>query len=96
MQLIGPQFESRIEAIGNAFDYDTLERCLRLKLARKLDHIIAVPQRLPDLIFDLLDTANREGWVRECELTAKIVSRGAKSYYYDRPKVHLKLRTLTT
>ena len=65
MQLIGPQFESLVEAIGNAFDYDSLERCLRLKLARKLDHIVAVPQRLPDVIFDLLDTANREGWVEE-------------------------------
>lgn len=62
MNLTGPQIGRAQAAILSAFEESPLRRCLQFQLDKNLDHITK-PAKLPDRVFELLNTANNEGWM---------------------------------
>lgn len=57
----GVQFEEYWNALNDAYSKDSLSRMLRLRLDRRLDHLVGGGP-LPDMTFELLSCAEREGW----------------------------------
>jgi hypothetical protein len=57
----GVQFEEYWNALNEAYSKDSLEKMLRLRLDRRLDHLVALGP-LRDMTFELLSLAEREGW----------------------------------
>ena len=62
MKLTGAQFQELTEALLDAFDRATLTFMLRARLDKDLDHLVG-PGSLQTVIFEVVRTAEREGWV---------------------------------
>lgn len=50
------------DAILRMFDLDSLRRLLYFNLSKKLDHV-ASPGSFPTMVFETIETAEREGWL---------------------------------
>ena len=64
MYLSGQDLKSLDEAVRFAYKQDELRRLLKFQLNRDLDDITLARSYL-DNVFDLVDTANREGWIEQ-------------------------------
>lgn len=64
MYLSGQDLKSLDEAVRSAYKPEALRRLLKYQLNRDLDDI-TLAQSYLDITFDLLNTANREGWIEQ-------------------------------
>ena len=60
----GVQIRDIRDALVSGYDADSLREMLRMRLDTKLDDIVA-PGALRTRVFDLLDTAERQGWLTD-------------------------------
>ena len=58
----GVQVQDIWNAICNASTADSLRRMLPIQCDKKLDNIVA-PKAFRDMVFDLIELAEREGWI---------------------------------
>ncbi|MCG8348329.1 MAG: effector-associated domain EAD1-containing protein, partial [Chloroflexales bacterium] len=64
-KLNGQQFEQLQQALESAFpDYDDLARMVRIKLEKDLEHIVK-RDALSKVVFQLIKTAEAQGWMEE-------------------------------
>lgn len=63
MGLDGAQLEQLCDAIAVAFDLDSLKQLVRFKLGKELCNILDCGKPFRNLAFDLLELAEREGWI---------------------------------
>ena len=64
-KLNGQQFEQLQQALESAFpDYDDLARMVRIKLEKDLEHIVK-RDALSKVVFQLIKTAEAQGWLTE-------------------------------
>jgi len=68
--LTGQQEERLSEALRDAFTLSGLRQLLEFKLQRKLDDI-ALGSDLKEIVFDLIQTSEREGWTRDLVRAAR-------------------------
>jgi hypothetical protein len=64
LRLDGRQLLLVRDAVADNYDYEVLEQDLRFQLDRRLGQI-AAPDNLRNVVFRVLDTAEREGWLPE-------------------------------
>ncbi len=69
------EYKQLHDALLDAFDRASLTRMLRFELDRKLDRLVAC-NSLTQEIFDLIDVAEREKWVRELVVAARAANEG--------------------
>lgn len=70
MQLNGSQSERLSECLRNAFTPQTLQRMLLYRLDKQLFNY-AAPGDFPQVVFELIEAANREEWVDELIIRAR-------------------------
>ena len=64
LRLTGKELKLVRDAVINSYGYDDLEQDLRFELDRRLDAVSA-RGNLKNVVFEVLDTAERQGWLRE-------------------------------
>jgi hypothetical protein len=64
LRLTGKELKLVRDAVIASYDYQDLEQDLRFELNRRLD-VVSAPGNLEYVVFHVLDTAEREGWLRE-------------------------------
>jgi hypothetical protein len=65
LQLTGPQMERLSDALLDAFDRNMLKQMLWFKLNKQLEHIVASDTSMRSIVFELIESAQREGWTGE-------------------------------
>lgn len=65
MTLNGQDFQRLRDAFVEAYDKDSLETLLRFQLNRRLDALVSPIANIEIAVFQLLDRAQKEGWLRE-------------------------------
>ena len=66
MRALTPMEEEKLnEALLNAFDADSFERMLRFKLGKNLDHFVSPNEGFRTVVFEIVKSANREGWLND-------------------------------
>jgi hypothetical protein len=62
MTLTGSQMEQLRDAMCAAFDQASLKQMVRFRLAKDLQHLVNASRPMHELVFDLIDAADRQGW----------------------------------
>lgn len=74
----GVQIQDIWNAISNAYNEDSLRRMLRIQFGQRLDNIVA-PKAFRDMVFDLIEVAEREGWDTELVCKSYLFNSGNPS-----------------
>ena len=53
------------QALLNAFNADSFERMLRFKLGKNIDHFVSPNEGFRTIVFEIVKSANREGWLND-------------------------------
>ncbi|KDN82068.1 effector-associated domain EAD1-containing protein [Kitasatospora cheerisanensis] len=64
MAMSGRDLKKASEAFQDAFDLNSFDQMLRFHLSRKREGI-SLGASLAVVVFEVLDTADREGWIQE-------------------------------
>lgn len=75
MSLSGQQFQQLSEALRSAFTRSTLAMMLRFRLEKNLDDI-SLGGSMQEIVFELIETAEREGWTEQLILAARYSNPG--------------------
>jgi hypothetical protein len=62
-RLDGAQLEQLCDVIAAAFDLDSLKQLIRFKLGKELAKIVDCAKAFRNLVFDLVELSEREGWI---------------------------------
>lgn len=62
-RLDGAQLEQLCDVIAAAFDLDSLKQLIRFKLGKELTKIVDCAKAFRNLVFDLVELSEREGWI---------------------------------
>lgn len=77
-KLTGKQYEQFWKALLDAYDFNRLQRMLQFRLGKKLTHITS-PGSFEDVVFELIDVAQKEGWTYDLLLAARDSNLGNPS-----------------
>jgi hypothetical protein len=73
--MTGQELEALRDALCDAFDYNGFREMLRLRLDKSLEHLSA-PGRLSTVVFNVIETAEREGWLADLVRAARTANSG--------------------
>lgn len=66
LRALTPMEEEKLnQVLLGAFDIDSFERMLRFKLGKTLDHFVSPNEGFRTVVFEIVKSANREGWLND-------------------------------
>jgi GTPase SAR1 family protein len=72
LQVKGAQHKQLVDALVNAFPSPTkLEMMLEFRLSKALADVVALPSPMPEIAFNLIKSANAEGWTGDLIAAAR-------------------------
>ena len=72
IQVHGQKYKQLVEALADAFPTtDDIARMLQFRLERRLGMIVALPNRLTQVAFDLIQQSNAGGWTGDLIVAAR-------------------------